>query len=412
MRNSSVWRRLLSVGNVIVEGIRIDQPDLVIDVRLYRRQQNRCGRCRERASRYDAGEGRRRWRALDVGSTRAFLEADAPRVFCGRHGVVVASVPWADHDARFTHRFEAQVAWLAVECSKTAVAALMRVSWRTVGVILVRVARRLLQGRDRLDGLRRIGIDEISFRKGQRYLLLVVDHDRKRLVWAREGRDEATLDRFFFDLGPERTKQLTHVSADAAPWIAKVVAARCPQAVRCLDPFHVVAWATEALDEIRREIWNEARRAGELRHAHWLKRTRWALWKNADDLSPQQTRRLARVQRVNQPLYRGYLLKEYLRLVFQLPFDAALELLEQWLQWASRSRLEPFLAVADRIANQIEALMATLEHGLSNALVEAINTRLRLITRRAFGFHSAQPLIALAMLTCGDYRPTLPERGM
>jgi transposase len=399
------------VENVLVEGVRVEDHDLIVEVRLYRRQQNRCGRCGQRAARYDPGEGRRRWRALDLGTTRAYLEAGAPRVHCRTHGVVVAQVPWADHDARFTRRFEEQTAWLAVECSKSAVAALMRISWRTIGPLLVRVTRRLLQGQDRLAGLRRIGIDEVSFRKGQRYLVVVVDHDRQRLVWAREGRDERTLWRFFDELGPERCAALTHVSADAASWIANVVAVRCPQAIRCLDPFHVVAWATQAVDEIRREIWNAARRGGQVSRARLLKGARWALWKNAEALSDRQQRKLAWVQRVNQPLYRAYLLKEHLRLIFQLPIEDALELLEHWLTWAFRCRLEPFVAVADRIVTHIDALIATLEHRLSNALVEAINTRIRLIIRRAYGFHSASPLIALAMLSCGDCRPTLPGRA-
>lgn len=411
MRGFSVWRRLLGVENVIVEGIRLEQQDLIVEVRLYRRQQNRCGRCGQRSARYDAGEGRRRWRALDLGSTRAFVEAEAPRVACRKHGIVVAQVPWADHKGRFTHHFEEQISWLAVECSKTAVATLMRISWRSIGPLLVRVTRRLLQGQDRLAGLRRIGVDEIAFRKGQRYLIVVVDHDRRRLVWAREGRDERTLWQFFDELGADRCAAITHVSADAASWIANVVTARCPQAIQCLDPFHVVAWATQAIDELRRELWNAARRGGQLGRARLLKGARWALWKNADRLSPSQQRKLAWVQRVNQPLYRAYLLKEHLRLIFQLPVADALELLDDWLDWAVRSRLQPFVDVAHRVAEHIEALIATLEHRLSNALVEAVNTRIRLIIRRAYGFHSARSLIALAILSCGACRPMLPGRA-
>jgi len=410
VRKGSVWRRLLGVENVIVEDARFEGEDLVVAVRLFKRQRHRCGRCGTRSPRYDSGEGRRRWRSLDLGTVQTLIEAEAPRVSCPKHGVVVAQVPWADHDSRFTLAFEDQVAWLAVECSKTAVSLLMRTSWRTVGRVLVRVARRLYQGRDRLDGLRRIGIDEISYKKHHRYLVVVVDHDRKRLVWAAEGRDEATLDRFFFELGSERCQLITHVSADAADWIENVVERRCPQAVRCLDPFHVVAWATEAIDELRREMWNLARDADQPELARRIKRTRYALWKNADDLSRRQRAKLSWLEKVNRPLYRAYLLKESLRLVFQLPAEEALELLENWLRWAWSSGLNHFVVVADRIARHIDELIATIVHGVSNALVEATNTRIRLITRRAYGFHSAKPLIALAMLSCGDYRPVLPGR--
>ena len=118
-----------------------------------------------------------------------------------------------------------------------------------------------------------------------------------------------------------------------------------------------------------------------------------------------------RIQRVNQPLFRAHLLKEHLRLVFQLPFMEAVELLEQWMQWAWRSRIDAFVRLGDTIANHIDAILITLEHRLSNALVEAVNTRIRLLTRRAFGFHSAKPLIALAMLSDGGHRPTLPGRA-
>src|SRR6266511_5939177 len=113
---------------------------------------------------------------------------------------------------------------------------------------------------DRFAGLRRIGVDEIAYKKGHRYLTVVVDHDTGLLVWAAPGRDEQTLERFFDALGDDRAHQLTHVSADAAAWVANVAARRCPQAVLCLDPFHVVKWATDALDVVRRETWNAARK--------------------------------------------------------------------------------------------------------------------------------------------------------
>jgi transposase len=161
-------------------------------------------------------------------------------VRCHQHGVVVAAVPWARHGAGFTRGFEDTAAWLAVHTSQAAVAELLRVAWRTVGRILTRVAEEAGQGVDRLEGLRRIGIDEISHRKGHRYLTVVVDHDTGRLVWAAPGHDEATLDRFFDALGQQRSGQLNLVSADAATWIANTLARRCPQAVLCLDPFHVV----------------------------------------------------------------------------------------------------------------------------------------------------------------------------
>jgi transposase len=165
---------------------------------------------------------------------RAFIEADAPRVSCPEHGVVVTHVPWARHGTGHTLAFDDTAAWLATHCSKTTVTQLLRIGWRTVGNICARVWSDVEHRVDLLAGLRRIGIDEISYKRHHKYLTVVVDHDSGRLAWAAPGRDKETLRSFFDLLGPERSARITHVSADAADWIAKVVAERCPQAVRVI----------------------------------------------------------------------------------------------------------------------------------------------------------------------------------
>jgi hypothetical protein len=123
---------------------------------------------------------------------------------------------------------------------------LVGVAWRTVGSIIARVFADLDATSDRLDGLRRIGIDEISYKRGQRYLIVAVDHDRRALVWAAPGRDRATVAAFFDELGPDRCKLITHASADGAAFNADVVADKCLNAVQCADPLHIVSWATDA----------------------------------------------------------------------------------------------------------------------------------------------------------------------
>jgi transposase len=403
----------LGVEHTVVEQVLYDEDTdaVVACVRPTRSRRRRCGVCQRRCPGYDQGEGRRRWRTLDLGVVRAFLEADAPRVACPQHGVVVAGVPWARHQAGFTRAFEDTAAWLAVHTSRVAVAELLRVAWRSVGRMITRVADEQRQGSDRLEGLRRIGIDEISHRKGQRYLTVVVDHGSGRLVWAAPGRDERTLEGFFDALGPQRCATIELVSADAAGWIANVVARRCPQARICLDPFHIVAWATDALDEVRRETWNAARRGGDAALAHELKGARFALWKNPGDLTARQRGKLARIAEVNRHLYRAYLLKEELRLVFRVKGPRAVALLDAWLAWARRCRIPAFVELAAKIARHRAGIVAALTQGLSNALVESTNTKIRLLTRVAFGFHSPQALIALAMLSVGGLCPPLPGRA-
>ena len=263
MRNASLWRALLCVENTVVEGVEFDGEAqvLVVHVRPRRVSPGRCGTCGSRASWYDRGQGRRRWRGLDMGTIQVFLEADAPRVNCPAHGPTVRQVSWARHGAGHTRSFDQQVAWLATQCSKRAITELMRIAWRTVGAIITRVWADTAAGVDALAGLQRIGIDEISYKRRHKYLTVVVDHDSGRLVWARPGRERATVHAFFDALqasGQGRCAQITHVSADGAEWIADVVSKRCPKAVRCADPFHVVGWATEALDAVRRQAWSNA----------------------------------------------------------------------------------------------------------------------------------------------------------
>jgi transposase len=340
-----------------------------------------------------------------------FLEADTYRVSCPEHGVVVAHVPWARCGARFTAAFEDTAAWLVAHAALSTVAVLLRIAWRSVSAIVARVVADRAQGVDRLAGLRRIGIDEISYRKGQRYLLVVVDHDTGRLVWAGKDRTAAALHTFFDQLGEERARALTHVSADGAQWIHDVVAERAPQAVICLDAFHVVAWATAALDAVRRGAWNQLRTSGHgAAAARELKGTRWALLKNPVDLTGAQRTTIAVIAKVNKPLYLAYLLKEQLREVFAVKGKPGRVLLAGWISWARRSRLPEFVAVARTITRYLPLIHNTLDTGLGNARSEATNTHLRLLTRRAYGYHSAEALIAMANLTRGGLCPPLPGR--
>jgi transposase len=413
VRNTSVWQRLLGLARTVVEGVDLDEAAdaLVVSVRPQKGARRRCGRCGRRAPLYDRGEGRRRWRALDVGQLRCFLEADAPRVSCPEHGPTVSEVPWARHGAGHTFSFDDQVAWLATHTSKSAVVDLMRVAWRTVGSIIARVVADGAAAQDPFDALVRIGIDEISYRRGHKYLTVVVDHDSGRLVWAAAGKERATLEAFFEALGEERCDRIRLISADGAPYIASAVRQYCPFATLCADPFHVVAWASAALDEVRREVWNEMRRAGgDKAGARALRGCRYALWKNPENLTARQRAKLAWVAKTNNRLYRAYLLKEQLRQVFHLDANDAKAMLGHWLAWASRCRIPAFVDLADKVAAHRDSIHASLDNHLSNGLVESTNTKIRLLTRVAFGFASPDALIALALLDRGGYCPALPGR--
>ena len=414
---------LLGVERTVIESVEIEtdeavggSPVLVVGVRPSRRAGGRCPYCRRRCRGYDQGQGVRRWRGLDLGSTRVFLQAKAPRVQCRVHGVVVAWVPWARHGSWFTRAFEDQVAWLVAHTAKTTVQVLMRTSWRAVTGIVTRVVAERGKGLDRLAGLRRVGIDEKSYRKGHQYLTVVVDHDTGRVVWAADKRDQATVRAFFDALGPERTAALTHVSCDGAAWIHDVITERARQAVICLDPFHVVAWATTAVDEVRRRTVRDLRGAGESQDAADVKGTRWAVLKNPENLTSDQKTTIAGLAKANTHLYKAYIAKEQLREIFKIKNEPeakghARALFVGLLSWCDRSRTPEMIKLSATLKRFRTLIHNTLDHGLSNALAEATNTHINALIRRSYGLHTPAALIALIDLTRGGLCPPLPGRS-
>lgn len=325
---------------------------------------------------------------------------------------MVAALPWARHGSRFTYAFEDAVAWLCANMTGSKVAELMRTTWRGVQDIVTRVVAAAKGRTDRLGGLRRIGIDEISYKKGQHYLTIVVDHDTGRIVWSGVGRDSDTVATFFADLGSERAGRLSHVSADGAEWIHQPVREHAPEAVICLDAFHIVSWAIKALEKLRRRMAAQFRGEGRDGAAATVKHTRWALIKNPEDLGPEQRTTVAELAKTNHPLYRGYLIKEQLREVFHSNGMAThrRSLLAGLIAWCARSRIPEFVALGKTLRHYRQLIVNTIQHGLSNARSEATNTHLRALTKRANGFHTPEALIAQAELTRGGLCPVLPGR--
>ena len=415
MRKSKLWKKLLHVEHVVLEDGDIEEtldgPEIaVVRLRPDSGHRLRCPECGGKCRFYDSGEGRRRWRALDLGVLRCYLEADAPRVRCPRHGVLTAAVPWARPAARFTIAFEEQAAWLCAQMLWSKAARLLRVTWRALQSVVGRVVTGLRGGKDRLDGVRRIGIDEKAWRKGHRYITVVIDHDAGRIIWAAEGRNKETLTTFFDDLGEERAELLTHVSCDGAGWIHDVVREKAPGALICLDAFHVVKWAGERLDELRRRLASDLRAAGKGDQAAALGSSMWALRKNPAGFSPGQRQSLAQIAADNKQLYKAYLMKEQLREVFRVKGEHGKALLAGLIAWCQRCRIPEFTALAKTLKRFRALIWNTLDHAVSNGRAEGINTQLAALTARARGFHSAEAFIAMAELTCGGLCPDLPGR--
>lgn len=411
VRGKKMLARALGVESAVCGRVEelMEEPGFVVHIRLRARDEGRCSQCQRVCAGYDQSAIRRRWRTHALGLGKTVVEAVVPRVRCPEHGVRVAHVPWARPRSRFTASFEDMLAWLTLRTDRTTVCSLHQVAWRTLGAILARVGDDMREQAPPLDGITRIGIDEVSYRKGHRYLTIVVDHDTGRLLWAHQGHSKATLRKFFKKLGKRRCRRIQLVSADAAGWIAAVVSEMCPNAKRCMDPFHVVAWVTKALDQVRRALWNKLRKRGESERAASMKGSRWALLKNPENLTKKQRTTLGQLKDDNRDLFAAYLLKEQLRDVFKSKDWQGVIMLRWWIEMAKKSRLAPFKRVAKSIEKHAEAIDAALVNGLSNGRLEGVNTKLKLLTRLAYGFHSHKPLIALAMMKLGGLGPDLPR---
>jgi len=412
VRATAAFKRLVRLDDVNVTAVEF-RPTMVVVTVALRRRRLVCPHCSHKTRwRYDTRSVDSRWRHLDLGTWRLEIRSSLRRLRCPSHGVVVEGVPFARPGAHLTRDLDDLLAWLATRMDKSAVARLARVSWRTVGRACERVVATELDP-DRLDGLFRIGVDEISWRKHHKYLTLVVDHDRGRVIWGAKGRDAKTLDAFFDELGPQRSAQLSAVSMDLGPAFLKSVRAEghAPQAVVCADPFHLVKLVSEALDEVRRELWNQLRRLPDDRWAKDFKGSRWALLKNPEDLTDAQAAQLARIRRSGGGIARAYEMKEQFRAILagDLTREEAGELLDRWCARASRSRLAPFVKVAKTMRQRRDMILNAIEHGISNGRVEGFNTKVRLLIRRAYGFHSADAALALVMLAAGPIELRLPH---
>ncbi len=416
MRDKSVLRRLLGlcvstvvvVGRELVEGHDGGRDRLDVWVRTKVGAKARCGKCAVVAPWYDNGGGERRWRHVDVCFATCELVAKAPRVHCPEHGATVAQVPWARHDSWFTRAFEDLVVFDAIVSSKLAAARRYGVSWRAVDHMCVRVATEALGRIDLLEGLVAIAIDEVKYKRGQRYLTVVCDHLTGRVIWAAKGRKKHVVHAFFDALGEERSKNLQFITCDGAEWIRTVLAERASSATVCLDTFHLIGWATKALDEVRREEWNGLRRSGGAKAAKEFKGLRWMLLRNWENLDSGQKGVIRDLERANKRTFRGWQLKEELRDIFAMPLPAALRALNDWLAMASRSRLAPFVKLARTIRHYRESIEATLEWKLTNGISESNNAAIGRIRSAARGFHDPESFITMIMLARAGIAPQLP----
>jgi transposase len=409
VRVTTAYNRMLGLPGAWVRDVAFGAEGMIVTVAL-RRKRPLCSGCG--AGGLPIKDHRdKRWRHLDVGGGRCFIECRLRRLCCPGCGDLPEMVEWARGGARYTRDFDDLTAWLAQRMSQTQITRLMRIGWETVGKIIARVvAEKLPSGR--LDGLVFIGVDEVSYGADHKFLTCVADHEQGSIVWATEGRNAASLQAFFDGLSDEQKASIKAVSIDMSAGYERAIRDPdhgLPDAQVVFDPFHVVQLGGKAVDQVRRDEYNRHGRSG-TETGKWIKGARYSLLKDTAKQTAKQLLKLAEVVTTNKPLYRAFLLYGELRYIYRLPYHEAVERLQAWLAWASRSRLKPFVKLARTIRQHKHGVLAAIQLGLSNGRLEALNSKVRLISHRAYGFHSADALIAMIYLCCGGIQIALPHR--
>jgi transposase len=408
VRISSAFNRMLGLPGAWVRDVEFGEQAVIVTVAL-RRKRPVCSGCGAPGLKIK-DHRTKRWRHLDLGGVRCVIECRLRRLYCPGCGDLPEQVEWARGGARYTRDFDDLVAWLAQQMNQTQVTRLMRIGWETVGNILARVVADKLD-HSRLDRLVFIGVDEVSYGADHKFLTCVADHETGGIVWAAPGRNAASLQAFFGGLTDEQKASIKAVSIDMSAGYEKAIRAEqgVPHAQVCFDPFHVVQLGGKAADQVRRDEYNRRGRSGS-GEGKWIKGTRYSLLKDTAKQTAGQLLKLAEVVLTNKRMYRAFLLYGELRYIYRLPKEEAPERLDAWLAWASRSRLKPFIKLARTIRNHKAGVLAAIELGLSNGRLEALNSKVRLISHRAYGFHSPNALIAMIYLCCAGIQIALPHR--
>ena len=441
---NTLCKKLLNVKNAVVEKSEFyTDTDGLNHIRIHARpnrwHEDDCPFCHRRCQRYDQKSDKpRSWRGLDWGATLVDIVGWTHRINCPEHGVVTAAVPWAYPGSGFTRDFDLTVGWLAVYLPRSVVSEYMRIDWETVGRCVHRTLNEIEPERSRrLDNLVNIGIDETSYKKGHKYITVIVNHDTNSVVWASQGHGKTVLESFYRQLSPEQLESIKVVTGDGAKWITECVNEFTPDCERCVDQFHVVQWAMEALDEVRREIWGEAyaevkrlkkenpRFPGRpkaddpvsaeikaaTKKAKEIKNSAYALGKAPEHLTEKQELRVQMIAENNDRLYRAYRMKEMLRLLLKIKdVEEAEAELKRWLWWASHSRIPAFKELYAKIKRHREHILNAIRLGMSNARTEATNNKIKLIVRKAYGFRNIQNMLDMVYLVCSDLRVPLPNR--
>jgi len=367
-----------------------DAKEPMIEAELRPRSNSRpiCSACGHRRPGYDTLPSRR-FEFIPLWGIKVFFRYAPRRVDCPACGIRVERMPWSAGKHHLTETYAWFLAGWAKRLSWKEVAEAFRTSWDHV-FCSVEMAVRWGRKHQDLSGIEAIGVDEIQWQRGHKYLTLVyqIDANCKRLLWIGKKRKVKTLLGFFRWFGKERTAQLRYVCSDMWKPYLKVIAKKAGQAIHILDRFHIMAHLSKAIDEVRAGEAKELKQKG---YDPVLTKSRWLLLKRSENLTEKQQTRLADLLQYNLRSIRSYLLKEEFQLFwsYQSPYWAG-EFLDKWCTKTMRSRIEPMKKVARMLRGHRPLLLNWFraKKQFSSGIVEGFNNKAKLTTRKAYGFRT------------------------
>ena len=399
-------RKQLKLKAHTVTKVEETERYMIVHINRLGRRLLRCGVCRQRCRKVHSLRKAREWRDLSMRKLPLKLRYRPRRVECPRCGLRVEDFPWAEPWARVTTALSNAVARLARELSWQGTARQYGLNWKSVATIVKRAVQYGLRHRKR-PPVRVIGIDEVSRRKGQVYLTVVYDLERRVLLWVGDERTEEAVRPFFTkEMGLRRCRTLQIVCMDMWAAYANLVREHAPNAQILFDRFHIVKHLNEAVDAVRRDLWRRLT----AKERTTFKGTRWLLLKNPWNLTGNQKERLSTLVQWNTPLVRAWYLKEAFQLfwTYKQPWRAK-QHLTKWINSAMRSKLQPFKKFAQMLRSHLDGILAWTKARVSNGAVEGMNNKIKSISHRSFGFRTAENFIA-AIYHCCAQLPLPAER--
>ena len=384
---------------------KLSQGRIEVQVKPRTNSRGCCPECQRRCPTYDH-QFVREFKFIPLWGVLVVLLYTPRRVSCPPHGVLVEAMPWANGKSHMATAYMSFLATWARRLSWSETAQTFQATWDDVFRAVRWVVEYGLQHRS-LAGIKAIGVDEIQYRKGHKYLTLVyqIDAGCRRLLWITETRTVKAFEGFFTWFGKRRSKALQVVCSDMWKPYLNVIRRHAGQALNVLDKFHIVAHLNKAVDETRRRDAADLRRKGD---NVTLKHSRWCLLKRPVNLTKNQAGRLRDLLRINLSTVRAYLLKEDFNhfWTYVSPTWAG-KFLDRWCRAANRSRIAPMMAKARMLKSHRELILNYFraKKEFSSGVVEGLNTKVKLVTRKAFGYREYNTIKIALFHTLGR----LPE---